>query len=66
MVPQSTPTDALYIETGLLDISTITTKKQTEHGKKNPIKSRKTGSEDNGQRLVAKIMDNQTRLEKYN
>ena len=27
MVPQSTPTDTLYIETGLLDISTITTKK---------------------------------------
>ena len=26
MVPQSTPTDTLYIETGLLDISTITTK----------------------------------------
>ena len=26
MVPQSTPTDTLYIETGLLDIYTITTK----------------------------------------
>jgi hypothetical protein len=26
MVPQSTPTEALYIETGLLDITTITTK----------------------------------------
>ena len=53
MVPQSTPTDTLYIERGLLDISTITTKKkQTEHGKKNPKKSRK---------LVAKIMDNQTK-----
>ena len=47
MVPQSTPTDTLYIETGLLDIYTITTKKQTEHGKKNPKNPRKTGSKNN-------------------
>ena len=47
MVPQSTPTDTLYIETGLLDISTITTKKQTEHGKKNQKNPRNTGSKNN-------------------
>ena len=34
MVPQSTPTEALYMETGLLDITTIITKNQIQHGKK--------------------------------
>ena len=34
MVPQSTPIEALYMETGLLDITTIITKKPIQHGKK--------------------------------
>ena len=53
MVPQSTPTDTLYIETGLLDISTITTKKTLNMGKRIHPKI--------PERLVAKIMDNQTK-----
>ena len=50
MVPQSTPTDTLYIETGLLDISTITTKNRLNMEKR----IQKTP-----ERLVAKIMNNQ-------
>ena len=34
MVPQSTPIEALYMETGLLDITTIIKKKTIQHGKK--------------------------------
>ena len=33
MVPQSTHIEALYMETGLIDITTIITKKQIQHGK---------------------------------
>ena len=52
MVPQSTPTDTLYIETGLLDINTITTKNRLNMGKRIKKKT---------ERLVAKIMNNQTK-----
>ena len=34
MVPQSTPIEALYMETGLLDITTIITKNRFNMGKK--------------------------------
>ena len=50
----ATPTDTLYIETGLLDIYTITTKNRLNMGKriqKNPERLD----------LVAKIMNNQTK-----
>ena len=52
MVPPSTPTDTLYIETGMLDISTITTKNRLNMGKR---------IQKDPERLVAKIMDNQTK-----
>ena len=45
MVPQSTPTQSLYIETGLLDITTIVTKNRLNMEKKLYTNTRETNQQ---------------------
>ena len=66
MVPQSTPIDTLYTETGLLDITTIITKNRFNMEKKTALTPRKYNNQNNGNKHNRRMERNHNQNEGTN